>query len=139
MSIDLVGNIPFRLRDELERLKISGSEASRRISEKSPQRLKEVLNDRQRLSAEMLAKLVLECGVDAVYVLTGQRNLHAITIDHVRGAFQMVADAEAQLPVDELLTNEQRVGAVCSLLKTAQAVGEIPDQSAAIAVLMALQ
>lgn len=139
MSNDSVEYLHVRLGEELKARDISAAEASRRAEEKNGNRMREVLNGRQRLSAELLGKIVLTCGVDANYVLTGQRNAHAITVDHVRGAFQMVADAEAQLPVGDMLTNEQRVGAVCSLLKTAQTVGKVPDQSAAIAVLMALQ
>lgn len=118
---------------------ISAAEAARLASEPNGNRMREVLTGRQRLTAELLARLVLSCNIDADYVLTGQRNPHAITVDHVRSAFQMVADAEAQLPVGQYLDSEQRVNAVCTLLKTAQSMGQIPDKSAAIAVLMALQ
>lgn len=138
MSNDSVEYLHIRLGQELKARDISAAEAARRADEKSGNRMREVLNGRQRLSAELLGKIVLTCGVDANYVLTGQRNAHAITIDHVRSAFQMVADAEVQLPEGQFLSGEQRVGAVCSLLKTAQAVGKIPDASAAVAVLMAL-
>ena len=139
MSINDVEYLHIRLKEELKSRGISAAEASRLAEEPSGNRLREVLNGRQRLSAELLGRLVITCGVDANYVLTGKRNPHEIRIDHVRAAFEMVADAEAQLPEGHFLAAEQRVGAVCSLLKTAQAVGRIPDQSAAIAVLMALQ
>lgn len=139
MSNANVEDLHNRLREELKTRNISAAEASRLAQEPNGNRMREVLTGRQRLTAELLGRLVLSCGIDAHYVLTGERNPHEITIDHVRKAFQMVADAEAQLPDGHFLTPEQRVGAVCSLLKTAQAVGRIPDSDAAIAVLMALQ
>lgn len=138
LSIESVEYLHARLREELEARDISAAEAARRAEEKNANRMREVLNGRQRLSAELLGKLVLTCDIDSHYVLTGERNAHAITIDHVKAAFAMVSDAEAQLPEGQYLTSEQRVGAICSLLKTAQAVGQIPDASAAVAVLMAL-
>ncbi|MCW5669117.1 MAG: hypothetical protein KIT86_05610 [Hydrogenophaga sp.] len=60
-----------RLRDELGRFG-SVAEASRQIGEPSPLGLRDVCNGRKRLSAELLARLAAE-GVDALYVLTGER------------------------------------------------------------------
>lgn len=137
MSTENEEKVRERLKSELERLGLSAAEVGRRIGEKD-YKIRDILG-RRRLTADMLGKMVIGCGIDANFILTGQRNTHQITIDNVKAAFQMVADAEAQLPEGQYLTSEQRVGAVCSLLKTAEAVGKIPDQSAAIAVLMALQ
>lgn len=137
MSNDYEEKIRERLRSELERLGLSAAEVARKIGERD-YKIRDILN-RTRLPVDILSKMITECDIDAGYVLTGHRNPHQITIDNVKAAFQMVADAEAQLPDAAFLTGEQRVGAVCSLLKTAQAVGRIPDQSAAIAVLMALR
>lgn len=138
MSNDNLEYLHVRLREDLKSRGFSVASASRKAGEKSPSRLNEIMNGRQRLNAELLARLVLECNVDANYVLTGQRNAHEITTDHVRTAFQMVRDAEAQLPMGQYLDETQRVDAVCSLLKAAQSLGHIPDRSAAIAVLMSM-
>ncbi len=64
-----------RLRSELDRFG-SIAEASRRIGEKDSLGLRDVCNGRKRLTAELLAKLAEE-GVDALYVLTGQRGVRS--------------------------------------------------------------
>ncbi|MDR8389050.1 hypothetical protein FHJ31_09370 [Pseudomonas sp. Fig-3] len=72
MSIDLVGYIHVRLREEIDRCGLSLAAASRAAGESSPQRLKEVVSGRQKCPADLVAKLVV-IGVDAQYVLVGER------------------------------------------------------------------
>lgn len=62
-----------RLREELELHDLSAAEAARIIGESSSQGLRDVLNGRKRLSAELLAALTANAHIDAIYVLTGQR------------------------------------------------------------------
>ncbi|MDT8905142.1 MULTISPECIES: hypothetical protein [Pseudomonas] len=72
MSIDLVGYIHVRLREEIDRCGFSLAAASRAAGESSPQRLKEVVSGRQKCPADLVAKLAV-IGVDAQYVLIGER------------------------------------------------------------------
>lgn len=72
MSIVLVEYIHVRLREEITRCGVSLAAASRAAGESSPQRLKEVVSGRQKCPADLVAKLVA-IGVDAHYVLTGER------------------------------------------------------------------
>lgn len=72
MSSEFVEDIHVRLREELEAHGYSLAEASRLMHEKSAQRLRDVVNGRQKMSAELLAKASL-LSVDISYVLTGQR------------------------------------------------------------------
>lgn len=72
MSIDLVGYIHARLREEIDRCGLSLAAASRAAGESSPQRLKEVVSGRQKCPADLVAKLAV-IGVDAQYVLIGER------------------------------------------------------------------
>ncbi len=138
MSTHGVDYLHIRLREELERFNISAAEASRMAGEKSGNRIREVLTGRQRLSAELLARLVVSCNIDANYVLTGQRET-GLSVDSVKAALQMVADAEAGLPDGNFLLDTERIDAICAILKTAQSLGHIPDKSAAIAVLMSMR
>ncbi len=72
MSNEIVENIPKRLREEILSLGFSLSEASRKMGEKSPQRLKDVVNGRQKAPADLLSSAA-SIGVDIFYVLTGDR------------------------------------------------------------------
>lgn len=72
MSIDLVGYIHVRLREEIDRCGLSLAAASRAVGETSPQRLKEVVSGRQKCPADLVAKLRV-IGVDVQYVLAGER------------------------------------------------------------------
>lgn len=62
-------NIPWRLRQELNRLGLSQAEASRLIGE-GPQGLRDVCTGRKRASAELLGQLAEKAAIDVVYVLT---------------------------------------------------------------------
>lgn len=73
MSSGSVEYLHIRLRDELDRLKLSLAEAARRIGESDPQGLRDVIGGRKRLSAELLARLI-GVGIDAVFILTGVRS-----------------------------------------------------------------
>lgn len=72
MSIELVEQLHLRLREEIDRCGLSLAAASRAAGETSPQRLKEVVSGRQKCPADLVAKLLV-IGVDAQYVLIGQR------------------------------------------------------------------
>lgn len=71
MSAEDVENLHIRLRAEVKRFG-SIAEASRRIGDKSPLGLRDVCNQRKRLTAELLMRLAAH-GVDSLYVITGQR------------------------------------------------------------------
>lgn len=75
MSTDLVELIHVRLREEIDRCGLSLAAASRAANETSSQRLKDVVSGRQKCPADLIAKLMV-IGVDAMYVLTGERSLH---------------------------------------------------------------
>ncbi|MGY1949484.1 MULTISPECIES: hypothetical protein [Pseudomonas] len=75
MSTDLVGLIHERLREEIDRCGLSLAAASRAANESSPQRLKDVVSGRQKCPADLVANLLV-IGVDAMYVLTGDRTQH---------------------------------------------------------------
>lgn len=79
MSIALVGYIHVRLREEIDRCGLSLAAASRAGGESSPQRLKEVVSGRQKCPADLVAKLMV-IGVDAQYVLTGERTQTAKSV-----------------------------------------------------------
>ena len=127
--------IPLRLRAELTRLGLSARQAAAEIGEKNDNRLKQMLNGRQRISADMLSALVTGVGVNGHYVLTGEQS-HGVDIDTVRGVMQQVQDAEA-LGGDQL-SHEQRIQVVCVLLKTTQATGAAPSRDAVITALQSL-
>ncbi|NMX60217.1 hypothetical protein [Pseudomonas sp. WS 5079] len=74
MSTDLVELIHVRLREEIDRCGMSLAAASRAANETSSQRLKDVVSGRQKCPADLIAKL-MGIGVDAMYVLTGDRSL----------------------------------------------------------------
>lgn len=77
MSSVLVEELHERIRLELKRLGLSLAAASRAIGEEdNMQNLKDVVNGRKRCPAEFVGKLA-GIGVDAVYVLTGQRQVNA--------------------------------------------------------------
>ena len=61
-----------RLRAELDRLDLSLAAAARAMGEPDAQGLRDACTGRKRVTAEMLARAV-PLGVDAMYVLTGQR------------------------------------------------------------------
>lgn len=63
-----------RLRAELERLDLSLAAAARAMGDSDAQGLRDACSGRKRVTAEMLAKTV-PLGVDAMFVLTGQRML----------------------------------------------------------------
>lgn len=128
-------NISLRVRQELERLDLSGRKAAQLIGEKDDSRIKQVLNNRQRLSAEMLSSLVTVCGVNGQYVLTGEVAT-GVDIDAVREVMQMVEDAEAL--VGEPLSNAQRVQVVCGLLKASQTTGRVPGADAVVTAMQTL-
>ncbi|NRA20734.1 MAG: helix-turn-helix transcriptional regulator [Oceanospirillaceae bacterium] len=72
VSNEIVDNIHNRLRAEIDKCGLSLAEASRKLGEKSPQRLRDVISGRQKLPAEMLSNAAM-IGVDIFYVLTGDR------------------------------------------------------------------
>lgn len=125
--------IAERLRSELKFRGISGAEAARRIGEKDDNRVRQVLNGRQRLSAEMLARLC-GIGVDGQFVLTGDRS-NGISVRQVASVMQMISDAE----YGQQLARGDFIKAVCALLETAQTTGVEPDNTAVISVLAALR
>lgn len=71
MSTVNVEELVTRFRTELDRFG-SIAEASRKIGEPNGAGLRDVCNGRKRLTAELLARFAAE-GVDALYVLTGER------------------------------------------------------------------
>lgn len=73
-----------RLREEIDRFG-SIAEAARRIGEEDSLGLRDVCSGRKRLTAELLARLVVE-GVDAIYVLTGERTASHLGLDPMRRA-----------------------------------------------------
>lgn len=74
MSTRNVELIHIRLREELDRLQLKPAAAAKAAGEPDSQGLRDVLGGRKRLSAELLAGLVATSGVDARYVLAGQRS-----------------------------------------------------------------
>lgn len=66
--------IHIRLREELSRCDLSVAEAARLTGEANSQGLRDVLGGRKRLSAETLGLLAAKTPIDALYILTGQRN-----------------------------------------------------------------
>lgn len=64
-----------RLREELNRIGVNVAQAARSAGLPSAQGLRDVLAQRKRLSAELLAQMV-KIGVDAMYVLLGARYAH---------------------------------------------------------------
>lgn len=72
-SSDIVENIHIRMREEIESQGLSMADAARNMGEKNAQRLRDIVNGRQKLSAEMLAKSAV-IGIDVNYVLTGDRD-----------------------------------------------------------------
>lgn len=72
-------NLRNRLREELSRLGLSAAEAARQLGEPSSLGIRDVLNGRKRLSAELLASLAIKAGVDALYVLTEERSNVTVT------------------------------------------------------------
>ena len=65
-------DIHKRFRAEFERLGLSLAAAARTMGDADAQGLRDACNGRKRVSADLLAKAV-PLGVDAMYVLTGQR------------------------------------------------------------------
>jgi hypothetical protein len=81
LSTENVENLHIRLREQLEKRGYSMAEASRLMEETSPQRLRDVVNGRQKIPADMLAKAAM-LGVDIFYVLTGEHQVNeALTGD----------------------------------------------------------
>lgn len=68
-----------RLGTELKALGLTAAQAARDAGLPDSQGLRDVLAGRKRLSAELLAVLTARCGLNAVYVLTGQRTGNAPT------------------------------------------------------------
>lgn len=133
MSNDLTVLLRNRFREELARLNLSGSEAARRLGEKSKSRIGDVLGGRVRMPADLLANAVQTLGMDGSYVLTGQRSFD---VDIVRKL--MIRANELGDLIDQEITAEQKVDIVCSVLKTSQHLGEEVDQQAFIAALHAV-
>lgn len=73
MSTEFEENLRTRVREELQRLKLSFAEASRAMGEKDSLGLRDVCNGRKRATAELLYKLST-VGADVFYILTGSRN-----------------------------------------------------------------
>lgn len=65
-------NIHGRLREQLAAKGLSAAQAARDAGEPDSQGLRDVLNGRKRLSAELLSALVRATGIDGDYVLSGQ-------------------------------------------------------------------
>ena len=84
MSMVDVEMLLTRLREELSRFG-SVAEASRRIGEPNALGLRDVCNERKRLTAELLARLALE-GVDPLYVLTGKRLSTRLDLEPIQRA-----------------------------------------------------
>ena len=69
-----------RLKEELDRLGLKPASAARAIGEPDSQGLRDVLGNRKRLSAELLAAFAA-IGVDVSYVVTGQRGESALSAE----------------------------------------------------------
>ena len=74
---DYVEEIHNRLGSELKARRLTSAQAARDAGLPDSQGLRDVLAGRKRLSAELLGALTVHCGVDAVYVLTGQHSPRA--------------------------------------------------------------
>ena len=72
MSIEFEEILRERIREELQRLKLSFAEASRAMGEKDSLGLRDVCNGRKRATAELVYKLS-GIGADALYIMTGER------------------------------------------------------------------
>lgn len=91
-----------RLKEELERLGQKPAAAARAAGEPDSQGLRDVLGGRKRLSADLLAALSATIGVDASYVLTGNREASPLEVlsgdermllERYRGSPQPLKDA----------------------------------------------
>lgn len=69
-----VEQIHIRLREELDRMGLSAAQAARNAGLPDSQGLRDVLAGRKRLAAELLAQLAHGAGIDAAFVVTGQRD-----------------------------------------------------------------
>ena len=105
-----VDYLHIRLREEIARIDLKMEIAAREIGETSGQGLRDVVNGRKRLTAEMLAKLI-RIGVDAQYILTGRRAPPA----GAPGADAATAEERALLAAWRALPPPQRA-AVLTLL-----------------------
>lgn len=65
-------NLHKRLKEEIDRLRLSLETASKFIGDKTSQGLRDACSGRKRVTAELIAKLI-PLGVDSIYVLTGDR------------------------------------------------------------------
>lgn len=113
MSTDLVELIHVRLREEIDRCGFSLAAASRAADEPSSQRLKDVVAGRQKCPADLVAKLMV-VGVDAFYVLSGERSLST----------RLAPDEEMLLDGYRALTMSDRKKMLAKML-----VGNIPDDA----------
>lgn len=73
MSSDDADLIRLRLRQELERLNLGVTAASKKIGEKNPSRMKDIVLGRQKCPIDLMGKLAI-IGVDVFYVLTGEHD-----------------------------------------------------------------
>lgn len=133
MSTEIMEQLRIRFKAELERLNLSGSEASRRLGEKSTHRIRDILGGRVRMPSDFLANAVLLLDMDGSYVLTGQRS---ISVDVVKKLMQRANDLDDM--IDQDITPAEKIDIVCTVLKTSQHLGPEIDQQAFIAALHAI-
>jgi len=133
MSTENMELIRNRFKEELKRIGISASEASRRLGEKNTNRIRDVLGGRVRMPADFLADAVLLLDMDGSYVLTGQR---AFGVSVVRKLMNRANDLDDM--IDQEITPAQKIDIVCTVLKTSQHLGSEVDQQAFIAALHAV-
>lgn len=119
MSSNCVEYLHVRLREELERLGLSQADAARAIGDDSSQGIRDVLSGRKRASAELVGRLS-GAGVDALYVLTGQRaavsgyQASNAVAEHIAAGRQTAVGAYAEVGAsdgsrgDGALTAEER-------------------------------
>lgn len=106
MSSGDVDYLHIRLKEELGRLSLSMANAARLIGDKDSQGIRDACSGRKRVSAELVAKLGA-IGVDAHYVLTGQRDEAHQVSDSVR-PYGLSADEDALLKAYRRSTPEAR-------------------------------
>lgn len=123
MSNDLVELIHVRLREEIDRCGMSLAAASRAAQESSPQRLKDVVSGRQKCPADLVARLMV-IGVDAMYVLTGDRPQHVSN--------KLAPDEEVLIDGYRTLDTSSKKRALASMLmgtSTAEQTSRISTQT----------
>lgn len=131
MSSDSVGLLHLRLREELDRVGLKLSEASRAAGESSAQRLKDVVSGRVRCPADLVERLA-PTGIDVMYVITGE--IHEVT-SQSNGATSHYLPPDEQLLLEAYrgLTATARKQLLAELL-TGGKKPKAPSESAGIKV-----